>query len=217
MERKPQMGQKDTKKCILDAAERLFAREGFHSTSLRMLTREAGVNLAAVNYHFGSKEELIKAVIERRLLPLNELRTKRLQEVRERAQQENRLPDVRETLLAFFEPTFAFRRSKKGAQDFITLVSRSFSEPDDTVRTIFMGLVGRLFQLFYEVLCEALPKLPKETIYRRLHFTMGAMGQALHMTGTCMLIPPGMKPQKDSEELLEHFVNFIKSGMEASA
>jgi AcrR family transcriptional regulator len=53
------MGQKDTKKRILDAAERLFAREGFHSTSLRMLTKEAGVNLAAVNYHFGSKEELI--------------------------------------------------------------------------------------------------------------------------------------------------------------
>jgi hypothetical protein len=46
---------------------------------------------------------------------------------------------------------------------------------------------------------------------------MGAMGQALHMTGTCMLIPPGMKPQKDSEELLEHFVNFVKSGMEAPA
>ncbi len=210
------MSQKDTKKRILDAAERLFASEGFHSTSLRMLTKDAGVNLAAVNYHFGSKEELIKAVIERRLLPLNKLRVKRLQEVRERAQQEDRLPGVRETLLAFFEPTFAFRRSGKGAQDFITLVSRSFYEPDDTVRTIFMGLVGKLFQLFYEVLCEAMPGLPKETIYWRLHFTMGAMGQALHMTGVCMLIPPGIKPQKDSEELLEYFVNFIKSGMEAS-
>jgi AcrR family transcriptional regulator len=158
------MSQKDTKKRILDAAERLFAREGFHSTSLRMLTKEAGVNLAAVNYHFGSKEELIKAVIERRLLPLNKLRVKRLQGVRERAQKENRLPGVRETLLAFLEPTFAFRKSGKGAQDFITLVSRSFSEPDDTVRTIFMGLVAKLFQLFYEVLCEALPELPRETI-----------------------------------------------------
>jgi AcrR family transcriptional regulator len=57
------MGQGDTKKNILDAAEKLFSSNGFSSTSLRVLTKEAGVNLAAVNYHFGSKEELIKAVI----------------------------------------------------------------------------------------------------------------------------------------------------------
>jgi AcrR family transcriptional regulator len=56
------MAQTTTKKRILDAAEKLFARQGFHATSMRMLTKEAGVNLAAVNYHFGSKVELIKAV-----------------------------------------------------------------------------------------------------------------------------------------------------------
>ena len=72
------MSQGKTQKKILDAAEALFAQEGFHSTSLRMLTKKAGVNLAAVNYHFGSKEELIRAVIERRLLPLNRLRFEKL-------------------------------------------------------------------------------------------------------------------------------------------
>ena len=81
------MGQSNTQKKILDAAEHLFAKEGFHSTSLRMLTREAGVNLAAVNYHFGSKEELIKAVIERRLLPLNRLRIDKLHGVKELAEE----------------------------------------------------------------------------------------------------------------------------------
>ena len=58
----------ETKERILDAAERLFADEGFAATSLRQITAEAGVNLAAVNYHFGSKESLLTAVFERRVV-----------------------------------------------------------------------------------------------------------------------------------------------------
>ncbi|MBW2093068.1 MAG: helix-turn-helix transcriptional regulator [Deltaproteobacteria bacterium] len=56
------MSQRDTKKRILDSAERLIAEEGYHSTSLRAITCDAGVNLAAVNYHFGSKEHLAEEV-----------------------------------------------------------------------------------------------------------------------------------------------------------
>ncbi|NOQ41505.1 MAG: TetR family transcriptional regulator, partial [Desulfuromusa sp.] len=67
------MAQYDTKTRILNSAEQLFAREGFHSTSLRTLTSRAEANLASVNYHFGSKDALLQAVIERRLLPLNQI------------------------------------------------------------------------------------------------------------------------------------------------
>src|SRR5438132_11926503 len=68
----------DTKTRILDAAERLFVEHGFEATSLRQLTAAAGVNLAAVNYHFGSKEELFQAVLTRRLDPMNQERIERL-------------------------------------------------------------------------------------------------------------------------------------------
>ena len=64
----------DTKTRILDAAEGLFMAHGFEATSLRQLTAAAGVNLAAVNYHFGSKEELFQAVLTRRLDPMNQER-----------------------------------------------------------------------------------------------------------------------------------------------
>ena len=60
-----------TKDRILDSAERLFARDGFEATSLRAITAEANVNLAAVNYHFQSKEALVQAVIGRRMGPVN--------------------------------------------------------------------------------------------------------------------------------------------------
>src|SRR6478735_4208047 len=64
----------DTKTRILDAAEQLFMEHGFEATSLRSLTSAASVNLAAVNYHFGTKEELFEAVLTRRLDPMNQER-----------------------------------------------------------------------------------------------------------------------------------------------
>src|SRR5574340_767840 len=73
----PSAGTKDR---ILDAAERLFAEHGFNGTSLRMITAAADVNLAAVNYHFRSKETLIEAVYKRRIGPANEKRLRMLDE-----------------------------------------------------------------------------------------------------------------------------------------
>ena len=68
----------DTKKRILDTAEGLFAEHGFPATSMRDITNAAGVNLAAINYHFGSKESLLIAVLQRRTLPINIARLSRL-------------------------------------------------------------------------------------------------------------------------------------------
>jgi len=86
------MSLSDTKERILDSAEYFFARKGFHNTSLRAITGRAGVNLAAVNYHFGSKEALLEAVFERRLVPLNRVRRQNLEVVRETARKEGRTP-----------------------------------------------------------------------------------------------------------------------------
>jgi AcrR family transcriptional regulator len=68
----------DTREKILDAAERHFAGHGFAGTSLRAVIREAGVNLAAVHYHFGTKEDLLRAVLDRVVVPVNRERLERL-------------------------------------------------------------------------------------------------------------------------------------------
>jgi len=138
------MGNTDTKTRILDAAEYLFARHGYDATSLRQITGRAKVNLAAVNYHFGSKKELVKAVIARRLLPLNKLREERLDEV-ERALASGGKVGSREILRAFIEPTVHFRASGRGPEDFIVLVGRILAEPDQTAREIFIEMVRPLF------------------------------------------------------------------------
>jgi len=69
----------DTRERILDAAESLFVEHGFEATSMRMITGRAGVNLAAINYHFGSKEALIQDVFRRRLTWLNQERLRALE------------------------------------------------------------------------------------------------------------------------------------------
>src|SRR5690606_36644825 len=74
-----------TREAILDSAEALFARQGHDGTSMRQITSEAGVNLAAVNYHFGSKEALVQAVLKRRLAVLNHERLRLLDEREARA------------------------------------------------------------------------------------------------------------------------------------
>ena len=79
------MRRPDTKEIILDTAERLFAERSFSSVSLREITAEAGVNLAAVNYHFGSKDALLLAVFRRRAVDLNRERLNLLREAEARA------------------------------------------------------------------------------------------------------------------------------------
>jgi hypothetical protein len=147
---------------------------------------------------------------------LNRLRTEKLQSVKKRAEEEKRLPGVREVLLAFIEPTFAFRKSGKGAQNFITLIGRTFSEPEDTVRKIFLDLVRPVFQLLHDLLCEALPHVGRDVIFCRLHFTLGAMGHAMNMRHMSRLAPDGLDFNIDAVSMSEQFVDFVVSGLEAS-
>ncbi|UCE78407.1 MAG: TetR/AcrR family transcriptional regulator [Nitrospiraceae bacterium] len=208
--------QVDTKQRILDAAEHLFAHEGFKGTSLRDVTGRAGVNLAAVNYHFGSKEALLRAVMERRLIPLNQVRIERITKVRDSALQKGQRPPVKELLRAFIEPTLQFKESSPGAEDFVALVGRSFSDPDDTVRNVFMKLIWPLFQLIFETFHEALPELSEKTLLWRLHFMFGAFSQTMHICcGRFHSDTIKMPLENDSKTIISMFIPFITAGMHA--
>ena len=105
------MGEPSTTERILDTAEELFAEQGF-STSLRNITADAGVNLAAVNYHFGSKEALIQAVFTRRLGPLNAERLRLLDAIEAHGWNDGALESILE---AFIGPALRMSHDPKGA------------------------------------------------------------------------------------------------------
>lgn len=213
------MGQMDTKGRILNAAERLFARDGYRFTSLRAITKEAKVNLAAVNYHFGSKEALLKAVFERRLIPLNKTRRENLERVRDDARKKGCKPKVRDVMHAFIEPTLRLRESGPEAKDFIALVGRALHQPDETVKNAFFELIWPLFMLLYETLSQALPNLSRKDFFWRVMFSMGAMDLSMHISQIKYHEAEDLikiVDETDTDSLLELILSYVTEGLEAS-
>ncbi|MDA8169922.1 MAG: TetR family transcriptional regulator [Nitrospiraceae bacterium] len=203
--------QTDTKKQILDAAEALFAREGYQGTSMRAITGSAGVNVAAANYHFGSKEALLEAVFERRLKPLNEARLRRLKEIRDEARRTGRRPDIRGVLRAFIEPAFELR--ERGGAEFSALAGRAFTDPDGTVQRIFLRLMRPISQSMMELLALALPEVPKETVFWRYQFVIGALARTTRIYGNPRFEAMRPAPEGDIKLVTGLLIDFAETGM----
>ncbi|WP_020677418.1 TetR/AcrR family transcriptional regulator [Geopsychrobacter electrodiphilus] len=206
----------DTKTRLLDAAESLFSNHGFAGTSMRTITTMANANLAAANYHFGHKEDLLRAVLERRLLPLNQIRNQRIDKVIADAAAANRRPGAEDLLRAFIEPTMALRHSESGSTEFVLMIGRSLTAADPAVRDRFLELTRPLIKKLHQALCLALPQLPAELLFTRLFFTMGAMGHCLCFAGITHLfgIDTGCD-HPNEDRLAQNLISFVTSGLEA--
>jgi AcrR family transcriptional regulator len=172
----------DTKERLLDAAEEVFARAGYRAASLRAITARAAVNLAAVNYHFGSKRELVEAVFARRLAGMNQARVQGLSRVRAQAREAGRRPEARVLLAAFLEATLGHARRGAGERNFMTLVLRAYSDADHTVQRAFESYMEPAFSALQAAMSEALPGLPPGELWWRLQFTVGAMVRVQHLS-----------------------------------
>lgn len=200
----------DTKDRILDVAERLFANRGFAATSLRDITSEAAVNLAAVNYHFGSKEELFAAAFERRLRPVNERRIVMLDTL----EKSGRVPTHEDVLRAFLVPLFEKHHEwGEKAQEFRKLMGRIHYEMDDEFRANVLRQFERVIVRFDNAFLRALPHLDPAEIRVRLLFVTGAMAYSL--TWGIRLGVWGIHELADPEELLDNLIRFAAAGMAA--
>jgi len=170
-----------TKERLLDAAEELFAREGYRAASLRAITNLAVVNLAAVNYHYGSKPKLLEAVFARRLQAMNQARVRGLALVLERARAAGRPPEARRLIEAFVEATLEHARSGAGERNFMALVLRSLSDTDRTVQRAFESFMQPTFDALRTAMAEALPALEANELWWRLQFALGAMIRMRHL------------------------------------
>src|SRR5688500_15434020 len=130
----------ETRTRILDAAEELFMQHGFEGTSMRLLTAKAGVNLAAVNYHFGSTDALIEAAFSRRLDPMNAARTAALDKADVDAA--GRALGAETIIRAFVgESLRMVEDTKGGGRNFIRLLGRTYTEPAKPIR----ALIGQMY------------------------------------------------------------------------
>ncbi|MDH3999237.1 MAG: TetR family transcriptional regulator, partial [Desulfuromonadales bacterium] len=197
------MSQTDTKEKILDAAEHLFAQQGYHATSLRAITTTAKVNLAAVNYHFGSKDALLESVLLRRLEPLNQARLEQLQAVLREAEKTETPPTPREVIRTFVEPTFRLRQSSSNAEDFIRLVGHALAEPQGIVMSIFMRNMNPMMSKLFAALAQSLPGLSHKTLFWRLHFAIGSMSHIMRCHDRHSIMPEDASIELEPDELIE--------------
>jgi AcrR family transcriptional regulator len=161
-----------TKSKILDSAEQLFAVHGFNGTSLREITSQAEVNLAAVNYHFGSKKELIKAVMSRYM---NEL-SPRLEAALETICDADEKPTLVEVFSAFVEPLLWLNEYKEnGTSNFLQLLGRSYTDSQGVLRWFLTSQYPGVIESFVKAVYKAYPELTAEEVFWRLHFTMGTL------------------------------------------
>ena len=198
----------DTKEKILDTAERLFGEQGFGATSLRHIIAEAGVNLAAVHYHFGSKEDLLDAVVVRKLAPINAERLALLDQAL--ASAGVKPLSIEQFLNAFLRPAVM-----RAGQDprFSKLMGRLHGEglmPRVVVKN-FQEVSAR----FLNGMRQTLPGLPEDEAIWRIHFMTGAMAQTLKGPPDYPGVMVG--PVVDPETLLRWMVAFLSAGFRVPA
>ena len=206
------MKQKDTKAEILDAAEDLFARRGPNAVSLRQIIARAKVNLAAIHYHFGSKESLMQAVLARRLVPLNAERLALLEE----AGRQSRCVPLEKILEALVGPALRLSRDpKKGGSEFMRLLGRCYTEPDDNIQAMLNRQVAAVAERFMPEFQKALPNVAPVDLIWRLHFLVGAMAHTMADAERLRKFSEGACDPDDTEGTIQKLVTFLAAGMRA--
>lgn len=226
------MGRKLTRDKILDAAEALFAQKGFATTSVRAITDRAGVNLAALNYHFGSKAGLIEAVFKRRIDPIN---LERLELLKQYEAEAGNKPVLLEKLMeAFLAPALKISGKDASTRLFIRLMGRIHMEADSLdsgmeeiakAKKNIMLNFREVFFVFRGLLARALPEVDPEELLWRLSFTLGAMAHSMMMVHGKQANPisealssldnAAQLSAENEDKVLEYLIKYTVAGLRA--
>ena len=200
-----------TKDRILHAAEELFAAQGFATTSLRQVTSRADVNIAAVNYHFGSKDNLVNEVFRRRMDEMSAERLKALQ-----VAVETRPGELEPVLAAFVEPALAMAQDRHGGGAFIRVIARTYAENNDSLRKFLSDQYGHVLRDFAKAIAGCVPGLGKEELYWRLDFLSGALTYAMADFGLIKR-PSGVSEATHRQRAAQALIRFAAAGFQAEA
>lgn len=206
------LSQSEPKRRLLDAAEQLFAEKGFESVSVRDVTQHAKANVAAVNYHFGSREGLIALVVTRYVMPVNEERLARLDGLEKKWP--GRVVPVEELIEAFVRPLVGIvRKSELSERLFCKLMGRVFSLQAEALPQAVEGQMQVLIDRFSRAFGRALPGLSQEEVIWRIHFMCGVMIHMLLNQEMLHGLSKGASGNPSIESTLGRLVRFVAAGL----
>ena len=211
----------ETRERLLDAAERIFAERGFEGASMRAVTQAAGASVSAANYHFGSKEELLRATLLRRVAPLNERRLARLDALE--AEAGGRPLELETILETFLRPVFEEHASSVDATArFRQVAARIYSDPPDVVAAMKRELFGPILTRFVGALDAALPEKSRGEIELGFQLTVGVMVHVIsgHLVTAPISEDDGCEcwtSRLSDESVLQQLITYVAAGLRAGS
>ncbi len=208
-----EVNKPDTATRILDVAERLFVEHGFEATSLRMITQQAEVNLAAVNYHFGSKDALFESVFMRRIGPFVAACLAELDAL----EQSGQVLTAEALVLTFIKPCLMLSKDPtKGGALFVRLMSRTLVENHRLLREALNQQYSVFVQRYTSAFQAALPQFETEDIAWRMHFAFGVMFNAFAGNDVLKIfVRSQVVSARDPDMVVKHLVPFVVAGLTA--
>jgi AcrR family transcriptional regulator len=198
---------------ILEVAERLFAEHGMSGVGLRAITAEAGVNLASIAYHFGSKDGLLEALFAQRAAPIAQERLRLLAQCYENAPS----PTLEDILDAFLRPALVLGvQPQFGGPAFVKLRARLAIEPEALSRKILSKAFDLSSKKFIDAIAEALPQQPRAEIEWRFHFMLGAMFYTMGNSGRIQALTNGRVDPGNVKRALHHMIPFLAAGFRSA-
>jgi AcrR family transcriptional regulator len=191
---------------ILDVAEEMFAQQGYHAVSARSITRACEANIAAVHYHFGSKQVLLEEIFARRSGAINQARLALLAQC---AEQPSRPPLLEQILEAYLRPSFALPSGDEGARRFMRLRSVIAHEQAELSR-------NATSQRFFDAIAAAAPHLSSGDVYWRFHFLLGTQYYTLSNPGRIQALSGGACDPADLNAALVEMIAFAAAGFRAA-
>lgn len=190
---------------ILDAAEELMSRYGYHAVSMRQIAREADANLGSVTYFFGTKEGLLEAIYARHTQPMNERRIELLNEARRISSVSDRLPAI---VRAYVLPAFSSSKDSAGGGARFTRLRAVLSMEGNAIAS---GIIARSFddttREFIRAIMECLPHLTEHQVVWRCHFLLGSLYYTLVNADRIGRITEGRCDGSDQAMAIDELVN----------
>jgi AcrR family transcriptional regulator len=200
---------KDTKARILEAAEKIIAEYGADKATLRMITSSAKVNLAAINYHFGSKDKLLDELFASYIKPMEDERIRRLDEAETTAGEGG--PGLETIIRCYLKPFLDFVEKYPDHNHIFYQLHRPYNS---WKRFIWQhqSLVQPVLARFFDALSQALPEVPRETLLSRMVFMQASISWLLNNYWILWEFKTLFHLSLTKQDLLEELVSYTTAG-----
>jgi AcrR family transcriptional regulator len=197
---------------LIEASEQLFADHGWNAVSIRTIVAAADVNLAALHYHFGSKEQLLAEIFAARAKPIAQERMRLLAAI-----DLDDAPSLERILEAFLRPALTIGSDHRfGGRAFVKLRARLATEPEAVSRRILANAFDESSGEFLDALGRALPEIPRADLEWRFHFMLGAMFYTMADAGRIQSLTDGRCDPGRVEDALENIIPFLAAGFRSA-